>query len=228
MADDFTDGSSTATVNLSASVNVTKMGLQKGTDRTVYVEWQWSGATGTKEYRVIWYYYTGNGVAFVGDDSTTTRLQSTYTAPSNAVTVKVKIKPISTTRKVNGNDCLWWTAKWSTLKSYSFSNNPPSTPSAPTVTIDKQKLTAKLSNLSVNGTQIEFYVVKNDKSKYKSGKAAIKTTSASWSCTVATGAEYKVKCRAWRGKVHGEWSEYSSNASSIPSAPAGIKTLKAL
>lgn len=228
MADDFTDGSSTATVNLSASVNVTKMGLQKGTDRTVYVEWQWSGVTGTKEYRVIWYYYTGNGVAFVGDDSTTTRLQSTYTAPSNAVMVKVKIKPISTTRKVNGNDCLWWTAKWSTLKSYSFSNNPPSTPSAPTVTIDKQKLTAKLSNLSVNGTQIEFYVVKNDKSKYKSGKAAIKTTSASWSCTVATGAEYKVKCRAWRGKVHGEWSEYSSNASSIPSAPAGIKTLKAL
>ena len=55
MADDFTDGSSTATVNLSASVNVTKMGLQKGTDRTVYVEWQWSGVTGTKEYRVIWY-----------------------------------------------------------------------------------------------------------------------------------------------------------------------------
>ena len=45
---------------------------------------------------------------------------------------------------------------------------------------------------------------------------------------MATGAEYKVKCRAWRGKVHGEWSEYSSNASSIPSAPAGIKTLKAL
>lgn len=72
MADDFTDGSSTATVNLSASANVTKMGLQKGTDRTVYVEWQWSGATGTKEYRVIWYYYTGNGVAFVGDDSTRT------------------------------------------------------------------------------------------------------------------------------------------------------------
>lgn len=230
MADDFTDGGSGDgyyVVRFLGAVNITKFGLQAGTDRTVYVTWSWGGEH-TKEYHVIWYYYTGNGVAFIGDDSTTTANQSSYTAPSNATSVKVKIRPISETKQVNGHDTVYWSSMWSTLKSYSFSNNPPSKPSAPTVTIEKQKLTAKLDNLSVNGTQIEFYVVKNDLKKYKSGKAVIHTNSASWSCTVANGAEYKVKCRAWRGKQSGEWSDYSSNASSGPATPKCIKTLKAI
>ena len=230
MADEFTDGGSGEgyyVVRFLGAVNITKFGLQTGTDRTVYVTWSWGGDH-TKEYHVIWYYYTGNGVAFVGDDSTTTSKQSSYTAPSNATSVKVKIRPVSETTQVNGHDSVYWSSMWSTLKGYSFSHNPPTKPSAPTVTIEKQKLTAKLDNLSVNGTRIEFYVVKNNLKKYKSGKAVIHTNSASWSCTVANGAEYKVKCRAWRGNQHSEWSEYSSNASSGPAAPKQIKTLKAL
>ena len=229
MAEDFTDGSGagSVTVNYLGTVSITKFGLQAGTDRTVFVTWKWNGLY-TKEYRVIWYYYTGNGVAFVGNDSTTTSKQSSYSAPSNATSVSVKIKPISQTRKVNGHDILWWTATWSTMKNYSFASNPPSKPSAPTVTVEKQKLTAKLDNLDVNGTQIEFYVVKNNLKKYKSGKATIHTNSASWSCTLATGAEYKVRCRSWRGRLHSEWSDYSSNVSSTPAAPKSIKTLKAL
>lgn len=229
MADEFTDGGSGGfyvTKHLGAA-KITKIGLQTGTDRTVYATWSWGGAD-TKEYHVIWYYYTGNGVAFIGDDSTTTSKQSSYSAPSNAISVKVKVRPISTTIKVNGNDITRWSAKWSILRSYSFSKNPPTKPSAPTVTIEKQKLTAKLDNLSVNGTRIEFYVVKNNLKKYKSGKAVIHTNSASWSCTVAKGAEYKVKCRAWRGKQCSAWSEYSSSASSGPATPKQIKTLKAL
>lgn len=128
MAEDFTDGGGTGsvTVNYLGTVSITKFGLQAGTDRTVFVTWKWNGLY-TKEYRVIWYYYTGNGVAFVGNDSTTTSKQSSYSAPSNATSVSVKIKPISQTRKVNGHDILWWTATWSTLKNYSFANNPPST-----------------------------------------------------------------------------------------------------
>lgn len=80
MADEFTDGGSGEgyyVVRFLGAVNITKFGLQTGTDRTVYVTWSWGGDH-TKEYHVIWYYYTGNGVAFVGDDSTTTSKQSSY------------------------------------------------------------------------------------------------------------------------------------------------------
>ena len=63
----FTDGSSSGsafsdgsqyTTNLSAQVNITDFGLQKGTDRTVYIKWNWNQLH-TKEFRVVWYYYTG-------------------------------------------------------------------------------------------------------------------------------------------------------------------------
>lgn len=221
MADLFTDHAS------GPQVQILEFGLQKNTDRTVYVKWTFNLGN-VKEYKVVWYYATGNGVSFVGDDSSTTHNISTYTAPSNATMVSVTIKPISTTRKVNKVECSWWTAAWSTAKKYYFSNNPPTKPSAPTVTVSKQNLTVRLDNLDVNGTQIEFYVVKNDKNKFKSGKATIRTKTASWSCKLTTGAEYKVKCRAWRGKLHSDWSDYSSSVSSTPAAPKKIKKLKAV
>lgn len=220
MADLFTDGSH------GPKVKIAEFGLQKNTDRTVYVKWYWTHAH-VKEYKVIWYYSTGNGVAFIGDETSTTHQISTYTAPSNAVQVGVKIKPVSTTRTVNKKECSWWIADWSTIRKYNFSKNPPTTPSAPTVTVNKQNLTARLDNLAVNATSIEFYVVKNDKQKYKSGKAIIKTKSASWSCKLATGAEYKVRCRSWKGNIHSAWSDYSSSVLSTPAAPKGIKALKA-
>ena len=153
--DVFSDGSE-YTTNLSAQVSITDFGLQKGTTRTVYVKWNWTQLH-TKSYRVIWYYYTGQGTSFVGSDSSQTSKQSMYTAPSNATSVKVKIQPIADTRKISNNyTAAYWTAKWSTLKTYSFKNNPPSDPSSPTVTItDKYKLTASLANVNSDTEEIE-------------------------------------------------------------------------
>ena len=88
---------------------------------------------------------------------------------------------------------------------------PPKTPSAPTVTIEKFKLTAELNNLDVNATSIEFQVVKDDKTIFKTGTSAIKTSHASYSCTVTAGSEYKVRCRSVQGKDKSEWSTYSEN-----------------
>lgn len=119
LSDDFTDNYANATTNFNSSVSVNKIGLQQGTDRTVYIEWQWGQENSTKEYKVIWYYRTSNGTTFIGDESTTTHPKATYTAPSNAAAVSVKVQPIANTRKVNGNDCLWWTAQWSKLKNSS-------------------------------------------------------------------------------------------------------------
>ena len=81
LSDDFTDNYANATTNFNSSVSINKIGLQQGTDRTVYIEWQWGQENSTKEYKVIWYYRTSNGTTFIGDESTTTHPKATYTAP---------------------------------------------------------------------------------------------------------------------------------------------------
>lgn len=233
----FTDGSSSGsafsdgsqyTTNLSAQVNITDFGLQKGTDRTVYIKWTWNQLH-TKEFRVVWYYYTGQGTSFVGSDARITSKESTYTAPSNATGVRVKIQPIADSRNISNNyTAAYWTAKWSTVKQYYFKNNPPTVPGTPTVSIsDKYKLTASLANVNSDTEQIEWYVVKNDKAKFYSVKTKVNKNAASMVCTIEAGGEYKVKCRAWRGTSYSNWSEYSSNEGTIPATVGEITRLEA-
>lgn len=203
-------------------------GLQSRTDRTVFATWKWDKSH-TENYEVKWVYYTGDGVGFI-EKSTVDIKQSLYNAPDNASRVAFYVKPISETYTPEGgdSDMSYWTAEWSTARNYYFKNNPPSTPSVPTVEIKDYKLTAKLSNLDVNATQIQFQIVKNDSTVFKTGKATIKTNSASYSCTVTAGAEYKVRCRSIRDKLYSEWSEYSDNIGTKPAASSGITSIKAL
>lgn len=212
--------------NTTSMVSITAFGLQADTDRTVFATWTWD-RDNTENYETMWYYDTGNGVWFVGNDSTTEHKQSVYNAPENAKRVQFKVKPVSKTNTVNNKETSYWTASWSTVQTYDFDNNPPVAPSAPTVSIEQYTLTAELSNLDLNATQIEFQVVKDNTSVYKSGKVEIKTTYAAYSCTVTAGSEYKVRCRSWRGDVSSDWSDYSDNIETIPSAPANIVTCRA-
>lgn len=207
-----------------ATINV--FGLQSNTDRTMYVTWTWSKSN-TENYQVIWYYDTGDNVWFIGSDSKVTDNQSLYTAPENALKVKVKVKPISKTHKVNKKDTVYWTAGWSTEKTYSFSDNPPKKPGTPSIEIKKYTLTATLDNLDLNADTIEFQVVKDDKSVCNNGKAKISTTSVSYSCTVAAGSKYKVRCRSIRGNLYSDWSEYSNKVGTIPAAPKEIVACRA-
>lgn len=215
----------------SSKVVLQHFGVQANTDRTLFVTWTWDKSN-TENYRVVWKYATGDGVGFVGSDSTVTAKQSTYSAPANATKVTVQIKPISKKKKENDKETSYWTAEWSTIKDglgrHLFA--PIATvPSAPSVEIKDYKLTARLDNLEIqNATHIEFQIVKNDKTVFNTGKAKIVTGTASYSCTVDAGAEYKVRCRANKGKNYSEWSDYSSNVGTAPAASAGIKTLKAL
>ena len=202
-------------------------GLQADTDRTVFATWNWS-KDNTDNYETRWTYATEDGVSFIGSDETTEHKQSIYNAPSNAISVTFKVKPISKTKTVNNKETSYWTAEWSTAKKYYFKDNPPTIPSVPTVEIKDYKLTATLDNLDVNGDTIEFQVVKNNASVASSGKATIITAHASYSCTVAAGAEYKVRCRALRDDLKSDWSDYSENHGTGPSAPSGIISLKAL
>ncbi len=226
--------------------------LQNNTDRTVYATWTWNGKN-TDHYKVIWKYATGNGVAFIGSETTTTAKQSVWTAPSNATKVSFTVKPISKTYKKNKKQVSYWTCDWSTSVSYTFKiDTKPETPSVPKVSIEKFSLTAEVDVYDKNTTNVEFYVVKNDKSKFTSGEAAVKTNHAAFSCTVAAGAEYKVRARGIRvytvtvkeaykskgktkyknvkqtKKEYGTWSEYSDGAGTIPTVPSKINTIKAI
>lgn len=220
------NASTASTENTTSKPEITVFGLQSNTDRTIYATWKWD-KTNTKEYQVTWYYDTGDNVWFEGTDSTVKIKQSIYNAPSNAKQVKFKVKAISETRTVNDQETAYWTAAWSTEKTYDFTNNPPTTPSTPTVTIEDFTLTARVDNQNLNAVSVEFEIVKDDSKVFKTGKASIVTNSASYSCTVDVGGRYKVRCRSHRGSFKSEWSEYSSNVETIPSIPDGITECKA-
>jgi hypothetical protein len=220
------DGNAEVEANKTSTPTIEYFGLQAGTDTSVFAVWKWDKAN-TENYQVKWHYHTGDEVWFIGNDSTTTDTQSIYSAPSNAKKVKFTVKPISKKNKVNGKETDYWTANWSTAMTYSFSDNPPTEPSVPTVEIKDYTLTASLNNLDVNGNQIEFQVVKDNEKVYKTGKATIKTGYASYSCTITPGSEFKVRCRAVRGSEYSEWTDYSDNYSTMPAAPSKITVCKA-
>lgn len=214
--------------NSTSKVKIKVFGLQSNTDRTLYATWTWDKKN-TDKYQTKWYYGTGDGVWFLGTDTTVDIKQSIYNAPSNATKAYLIVKPISKTYKVKNSDkeYSYWTGEWSTKKTYSFSDNPPTTPAVPKVSVKDYTLTAELDNLDVNGTEIQFQVVKDDKSTYKTEKVKISTSSARFSCKVAAGSSYKVRCRAVRSSLYSAWSNYSENVSTIPSGPAGIAVCKA-
>lgn len=193
---------------------------QVGSANTLYATWAWTKEH-TSEYQYRWYYYTGNGIWFVGDDSTTKVKQCIYSPPENATKVKFIVKPISTKHTVNNKEVNWWAADWSTVQYYAIVNNTPATPSAPSVEIENLKLTASLENITGNATSIEFEIYRNNSKKFKTGTATIKTGRAAFSCTVTAGGEYKARCRAVRGKEKSSWSEYSGNTGTQPAASPG-------
>lgn len=219
--------SSSGSKNTTSTATIKAFGLQSNTDRTVYATWKWD-KNNTDHYEVKWFYSTGDDVTFIGEETTTKNKQHIYNAPANATVVAFRVKPVSKKKKVNGKETSYWTADWSTTIKYKFSDNPPTKPPVPTVKIEKYQLTATLDNLNVNADGIQFQVVKDNNSKvFASGKATISTGHASYSCAVDAGGEYKVRCRSYRDDMYSDWSEYSTNISTMPAASSGITTIKA-
>lgn len=215
-----------STANTTYHVRIKVMGIQSGTERTVYASWKWDREN-TDHYEVSWTYDTGDGIWFTGKNESVTVKQSVYDAPTNAKRVRLIVLPVPKTKGSSGSTTEW-TAEKSTASIFDFSEAPPQTPSGLSITLENYKLTATLDNLDVNADKIEFQVVKNNSSKvYKTGKANITTGHASYSWTVAAGYEYKVRCRALRDSSKSEWSDYSSNYQTAPAAPSGITTCRA-
>lgn len=212
--------------NKSNQAVIIHFGLQSNTESTIFATWAWD-IDHTENYQVKWYYDTGDNVWFVGNDTTVTDKQSTYNAPDNAKRVKVLVKPVSKTHTVNKTETAYWTASWSTAKIYSLSDNPPTTPGVPGIELKDYTLTATLDNLDVNATSIQFQVVKDNASVFKTGTAKITTGHAAYSCAVSAGSKYKVRCRAVRGSLYSDWTAYSDNVITKPAATAGITAIRA-
>lgn len=215
----------------SNQVKIKAFGIQSNTERTMYVTWNWSKESETEHYQYIWYYGTGDGIWFIGTDSTTKDKQCTYSPPSNAIKVKFKVKPIAKKHTVNKKEVAYWTASWSTEKQHRFKDilEKPNTPSCEVSgKPGKLKLTAKLENVNETITNIEFEVYKNNTSKI-SGKESIskvKNRYASFSWSIEAGNEYKVRCRAVKGTDTSDWTDYVNVDDVPPSAPKEIIRLK--
>lgn len=230
---DGASGSGGSSTN-SNKPTINQFGLVSNANDILFATWSWDKSN-TESYKVLWTYDTGNGVWFEGSNTTvavdkdTPELsrQSTYTVPSNARKVRFKVKPISKKKTVNNKETSYWEADWSDVKTYTDAT-PIETPPVPTVTIEKYKLTATLDNLDIDATGIEFEVIKDNAAKsYNTGKAKIVTGHVSYSCSVDTGSEYKVRARAYKGTDYSDWSGYSSNEGTIPATPSGITSIKA-
>lgn len=219
-------------------VAIKQFGLQSDAENVLFVTWDWPKESETASYKVLWAYDTGDNTWFTEGNSTITvdeddpsaSRQSTYTIPGNAKWVRVKIKPISKTKKVNDTETVYWEAQWSEVRTWTVTV-PLGVPNTPSVEIDKYKLTASLDNVNIDGaTAIEFQVVKNNSSSpFATTKANIVTSHASYVFTVDAGGEYKVRARAYNStnKSYSDWSEYSGNVTTIPAASSGITSIKA-
>lgn len=231
--------SSNKKTSSSNKAKITHFGLQSNADRTLFAVWEWDHTKNwkakykkstktTENYSYQWYYTTGDGVWFVGTKSSTEDKQCTWSIPSNAKRIRFRVKPVSKKYKKNDKDTNFFTADWTSYKYFDVDDIPPDAPGTPNVEIEQYKLTASLDNIESDAKKIEFQIVKNDKKVFKTGTATIKTKHASYSCTVDAGGDYKVRCRAIRDKLKSDWSAYSKNETTVPSAPGSIKKIKAL
>lgn len=231
--------SSSSTSTKSNVPTITAFGLQSEdtTGRAMYLAWSYSRSH-VKNYKVRWSYYA-DSLWQIGIETETTSAESayctdTYSAPTNASKVKVKVLAISSTYKDSkGNEQKYWTdTPWSAEKIYDFSENPPYPPSVPSIEIKDFTLTASINNIDakeLNADSVEFEIIKDNSSSLGTYAAKINTVSnyVSYKHTVDAGAEYKVRARCKKGTKISGWTDFSENVGTKPSVPAAITTCKA-
>lgn len=213
--------------NTSSKANVKHFGYQSNSNGKLFAIWQWDKEN-TKEYTVWWEYNVGDGFWWEGRKTNVTVKQDLYDIPANAEQIRFRVKPIAKTRKVNNKDVAYWTAVWSTIKTYSVSNNPPSVPGKPNVEIDADcKLTASVSVSGLNAKIIQFEVYQDNKldKVVKSGKVNVTNIAdeqATHSWVVTPGHEYCVKARAYNNGIYSDWSDPSDSKPTVPPTPANL------
>lgn len=228
-----TPEASTQEKNPTYKAEISYFGLLTGSRNQILVTWRFDQPN-IEKYEVKWEYYVENGFWLTGqtnsvEGETDEDKENLYSAPDNALQVRVSVKPISEKKKVDDTEVDYFKSDWSAKKTYNFDDLPPDVISTPTVTLDGLKLTATLSNIDVKADQIDFQVVRDDSTEFVSSqKVKIVTTVASHTWAVDAGHNYKVRARAYRtsDKSYGEYSQYSNNVGTPPAASSGITTIR--
>ena len=182
-------------------------------------------------YTVTWAYDSGDGIWFKGNSSDTegNTKHSTYDPPENALKVRVTVKPVSKTRKVNGKDTSYWSGS-NVSKTWDMSTNPPEVPPSPSVEIDEYELTATVDNITdQRSDEIEFSVYDMTK-PFTSGTVTVQACMASFKCKVNAGGQYRVRARSANiygsGRNYSDWTDFTDPETTIPSVPSGITTIR--
>ena len=227
-----TTSTNTSTSQSATKATITAFGLQANTDRTFFATWSWSRGY-TDRFDVRWFYGTGDNTKFTGsttsvDPIDNSQPQSIYTPPENATYVSFQVKPIATTHKVNDIDTYHWTAQWSTEQFYYMKNLPPATPPTPTVSMEDYTLKIEVTGLPDDVDLVDFDIVQNDSRLYHCVTSKVTWNVARYSCAVAPGNTYKVRCRAIRNGIHSDWSSFSNSVDTEPNKPSQINEIRAV
>ena len=216
------------------TATITDWDVLKEDKRTVFATWSWTKSH-TDHYDLRWEYATGDGHWWRNYDGTnygtTHNKYSQFTAPTNATKVRFSVRPVSKKYKKNKKDkkeTSYFQAKWSTWKEYVFPATAPDKPSAPSVSIDKYKITVSVDNTPTGVEKVEFNIVYDDKKTLVTKKVSVRKKHAELVYNISAGKEYKARCRYYNSKgISSQWSEYSGNEGTIPNASTGIKKLTA-
>jgi hypothetical protein len=203
-------------------------------NRAVYASWTFNRPN-TANFMYRWWDYK-HGKWIITNEGTTKSYEDAYcygeyTASSDATKVSIEVKPVPATYKdSNGNDVPYWSgAQWSGYKVYEFSNNPPLTPSVPSVKIDDLTLTISISNIKadvIDADRIKFNIVKdNTSSIHTSSPINInkETNYVSYQYKVEPGSAYTVRaCSVNSKNAVSAWSDFSNEVGTKPSPSSGI------
>ena len=231
-------GSSTTKDSTASNKAVVEfLGPFAGEERTLFCTWSWSkdNPKELEKYLIEWVYTVEGGRTLYatetksvdeGFDAATFKYTK-WSVPENAVTVKVKVKPVPKETEKNGKKTTPWTVSgWSTIDSKSTFQTkefPPETPPQPNLSIgeDGVTLTIRIDDIKLDDSRflqtLETQVIKDDNPSkiYKSlnlsppkdanGK---QTTSVVYVGTVDPGARYKARCRirTFRPDTYSEWT----------------------
>ena len=187
-------------------------------------------------YSYQWLYDAGDSVWYIGTDYTDTDSQETsqrycsYTPPENCTRVRCRVKPVAKTRKVNNKDTPYWSGQ-AVAVDFNMNSFPPEEPPSPSVEIEKYELTATIDNITDARTdEIQFQVYDLTK-LFTTGTAKVTAAMATFKCNVNAGGSYRVRARAinllsGNSKIYSGWTDFTSPAETIPSAPGSITTIR--
>lgn len=184
-------------------------------------------------YEVKWYYDSGNYTWFTGSSSNVDANEprsATYSAPDNAIAIKVSVKPVAKTKKVNNNETEYWTGT-SVVASYNTSINPPEVPSGLKVEVDKYTLTASIIDVTDPRTDRIQFQIYDGTSVFAQGESSVTATQAFYSYELKAGGEYRVRCRSVNlnstNNVFSDWTDFVGPYTTVPDAITAITKCEA-